>query len=92
MKLDAKQRDIIQRLAVGDFRAWLLVNGANRERLAAADDEVLLASMHKIRYESTMFADSDRLTSRAWLAERDFGRLNGEPLLPVNELPPAFAQ
>ncbi len=40
----------------------------------ASSDEVLLASMHKARYELTHFPDHKRLESRKWLEDHGMGR------------------
>jgi hypothetical protein len=51
------------------------------------DDETVLCSLHKSRYESTRIPDEPRHESARWLRERGYGRLGGLPLLPEGELP-----
>jgi len=47
----------------------------------------LLLGLHKARYECTDISAELRHKSGAWLRERGFGRMTGEPLLPKGELP-----
>lgn len=49
--------------------------------------EMRLLILHKARYETTTIDAKLRHESRAWLAERGFGRMTGAPLLPEGELP-----
>lgn len=46
------------------------------------NDETLLASLHKARYDCTSLDDQPRLESGAWLRERGLRRMCGLPLLP----------
>lgn len=50
-------------------------------------DDVLLAGLHKIRYEATDMPTELREESRAWLIANMYDRLNGEPWPPTGELP-----
>jgi len=49
-------------------------------------DNVLLAAMHKARYECTDIADKLRLESRDWLIKQSINRFVGD-FLPGDELP-----
>ena len=47
-----------------------------------SSDEVLLASIHKARYECTGIPDSYRHESRAWLEQHGLTRYRGVPWPP----------
>ncbi len=55
----------------------------------ASSDEVRLMAMHKARYECTAIMPALRHESEDWLRQHGCTRLNGGPLLPYLELPPA---
>jgi hypothetical protein len=50
-------------------------------------DEMCALTLHKARYECTTIPAECRHASRAWLAEKGYGRMTGGPLLPEGELP-----
>ncbi len=52
-----------------------------------APPEMRLLILHKSRYECTAMPANLRNESRAWLAERGYGRMTGDPLLPEGQLP-----
>jgi hypothetical protein len=52
-----------------------------------APPEMRLLILHKSRYECTAMPDNLREESRTWLAERGFGRMTGDELLPKGEYP-----
>jgi hypothetical protein len=58
----------------------------NRIQMPSSDDQLLLAIMHKARYECTAIRPELRRESGAWLAERGYGSMSG-PILPNGELP-----
>jgi hypothetical protein len=53
----------------------------------ASSDDVLLAAMHKARYDCVGIEDALRHDSARWLRERGLGALGGRPLLPEGQLP-----
>ena len=57
-----------------------------RENLPTASDEVLLASMHKARYEIPSISDELRHESRRWLEEQGQSRFGGLPWPPEGVL------
>lgn len=58
-----------------------------RAQFPTAQDEVLLAGLHKARYECLHIHDALRQESREWLADNNMGRNGGRPLLPIGRLP-----
>lgn len=58
-----------------------------KARMPGASDLVLLAGMHKARYECVSITDVLRFESRAWLEAHGFKRLGGLSWPPVGELP-----
>lgn len=54
---------------------------------AASSNQVLLASMHKARYEIPAIPAELRHASGNWLREHGFGRFDGSGLLPEGLLP-----
>jgi hypothetical protein len=57
-----------------------------RENLPSSSDEVLLAGMHKARYEIPSIADELRHESRRWLEERGRSRFGELPWPPEGVL------
>ena len=53
----------------------------------ARSDQVLLAALHKARYECLEIEPRLRHESRAWLEGHAYGRLNGLPWPPMGKLP-----
>lgn len=82
-----QQIAILEALDIPAYRNMLLQNGADANRLARADDFTMLASMHKVRYSSRQVADRFREQSRLFLALNQMQGVNGEPLLPIGQLP-----
>lgn len=60
---------------------------ARRNIPGASSNEVLLAAMHKARYECTNMPNDLRHTSAHWLREQGMGRMTGTALLPEGQLP-----
>lgn len=58
--------------------SWARVQAGASGR-APSSDEVLIASMHKARYECTDIAEDLRRQSEAWLKQRGLKRMNGMP-------------
>lgn len=54
---------------------------------SASSDEVLLASLHKARYDCRALADELRLESGEWLRARGLGAMQGRDLEAPGELP-----
>ena len=63
------------------------IDYARRMLPNATSDQVLLAAMHKARYECTVIASELRHSSGHWLRERGMGRMTGGDLLPEGCLP-----
>lgn len=61
--------------------ARLMLRGKN------PPDDVLILALHKARYECTDLEPEYRRESGAWLRERGYGRMTGEPVLPEGDLP-----
>ncbi len=51
-----------------------------------AEDEILLCTIHKSRYEVVAMGPVLREESRKWLTERSYGRLDGLPWPPEGVL------
>jgi hypothetical protein len=58
-----------------------------RRTVPYVNDETLLVTLHKTRYDCTMIEDHLRLESAEWLRARGYKALGGVPLLPPGELP-----
>jgi len=67
---------------LGYFRA-AIVDGNHPH---PSSDTVLLASIHKARYECTGIPDKYRHESRAWLEQQGLTRYRGMPWPPAGEL------
>jgi hypothetical protein len=80
-----------------EFKAWkearnkmlreMDVEAARNAMGPQASDELVLLTLHKVRYECTDIEDSYRHESAAWLRDRGYERMTGTPLLPEGALP-----
>lgn len=67
--------------------ATLDLDYARRVFPNASSDELLLATLHKARYECADIDAALRVESRTWLESRGFSRLNRLPWPSPGELP-----
>jgi hypothetical protein len=66
--------------------AWFHLNIIDAGAPPPSSEAVLLASVHKARYECTAIPDVYRHESRAWLESRGLTRYRGMPWPPAGEL------
>lgn len=81
--LDPRVFAILRELNVQDARKFLF----SQTSRTPATDEIVLASIHKVRYERKEFTDEERHASRIWLQERGMSRVLNAPFLPEGMLP-----
>lgn len=79
----AKRQDMLMRMDLSMARQHIIDSG----HTPPEDNETLLASLHKARYEVPSIPDGLRHASRQWLEERGCLRLGGLPWPADGELP-----
>lgn len=82
-----RRNQVLLNLDVAGFKAWLIKDGVNADRVNAMTDEVAVCAMHKTRAELVSLERSVRLDSIEWLRARNYGLQSGAPLPPKGELP-----
>lgn len=82
--LNARRVVILEALDVAAFRELLDTYSVLP---VPTDDDVLIAAMHKARYDTLGCTRESRLYSAAWLRGRGMTAVHGVPLLPEGELP-----